>query len=118
MFTFIPFKFLMFNQPILYFLKAGNILGLTKKSSNNSSNTSTKSLPLSIGIETMQGVMKVILKRKSTIPAKRSVLVSTARHDQDNILVKVNLLSNLLLKNLLLFTKNLSKISFSSSLKT
>jgi L1 cell adhesion molecule like protein len=46
-------------------------------------------VPLSIGIETMGGIMSTIIKRGTIIPAKQSQLFSTCSDNQPNILIKV-----------------------------
>jgi len=46
-------------------------------------------LPLSLGVESAKGVMTTIIKRKTTIPTKRSMVFSTIRNNQGNVLIKV-----------------------------
>ena len=46
-------------------------------------------LPVTLGIESSKGVMTPIVKRKTTIPAKRSMTFSTIKNNQENVLIKV-----------------------------
>ncbi|UOQ38058.1 Chaperone protein DnaK [Candidatus Vidania fulgoroideae] len=46
-------------------------------------------IPLSLGIETLGGVMSIMIKKNTTIPTKYSQVFSTAEDDQDVVSVKV-----------------------------
>lgn len=46
-------------------------------------------LPLSLGIESSKGVMTTVIKRKSTLPTKRSMMFSTIQNNQENVFIKV-----------------------------
>ena len=45
--------------------------------------------PYSLGIETTGGVMQLIVPRNSTIPTKKSVIVSTEINNQQSVMIKV-----------------------------
>ncbi len=45
--------------------------------------------PLSLGVETLGGVMTTIIKRNSTIPTQKSEIFSTAIDNQDNVEIHV-----------------------------
>ena len=45
--------------------------------------------PMSLGIETVGGVMTVLLKRGSTIPSRKTQVFSTYQDDQDRVLIQV-----------------------------
>ena len=45
--------------------------------------------PLSLGIETVGGVMSKLINRNSVVPAKKSQIFSTAQDNQDTVTIKV-----------------------------
>ncbi len=45
--------------------------------------------PLSLGVETLGGVMTIIIKRNSTIPTQKSEIFSTAIDNQDNVEIHI-----------------------------
>jgi heat shock protein 5 len=55
--------------------------------------------PLSLGIETVGGVMSTLITRNSVIPTKKSQIFSTAVDNQDTVTIKVSSC----LKSLLVF---------------
>jgi molecular chaperone DnaK (HSP70) len=46
--------------------------------------------PLSLGIETVGGVMSTLITRNSVIPTKKSQIFSTAADNQDTVTIKVS----------------------------
>lgn len=45
--------------------------------------------PLTLGIETIGGVMTKLISRNSAVPAKKSQIFSTASENQDTVTIKV-----------------------------
>ncbi|MBV7362945.1 molecular chaperone DnaK [Actinomycetaceae bacterium TAE3-ERU4] len=45
--------------------------------------------PLSLGIETEGGIMRKLIERNTAIPTKKSELFSTARDNQDSVLIQI-----------------------------
>ena len=48
--------------------------------------------PLTLGIETVGGVMSKIIPRNSVVPTKKSQIFSTAADNQQTVSIQVNLL--------------------------
>ena len=46
-------------------------------------------LPLSLGVESSKGVMTTVIKRKTNIPIKKTMLFSTIQNNQPNVDLKV-----------------------------